>query len=316
MHLMRRPFGPLAGLLLAFLGLCALAATAQAQTSSLGSSPGSSDPFALLQGLSPTEQQAILGRISGAGNLGTGTSELNNFPGALGAGQGRQGQLQLLEQQMAIRQRRLGEEQPSLIPVLRGGDWVIVEIGFQLPPRPASETALALQQAYGAPGRTASLSPQNLQALQALQGSSGGNAGAALAQASTAVTPASQLSAAEKQHLASLMDLIRARNPYQLSPDGELILPGFAPIPLLGLTQDQATLRLSVVPAFQSLEVRVTRLPLKKTGEEALKGFGYDIFSESPMNFEPLSNIPVPSNYLVGPGDVINVLLYGSQNHA
>src|SRR6185312_9782121 len=114
MRLMRRPFRPLAGALIAFLGLWLFSPSAQGQTSSsLGSS---SDPLALLQALSPSEQQAILGRISGAGTLGTGTSELNNFPGALGGGQFNPGQLQLLEQQMAMRQRRGGQEQQPLIP--------------------------------------------------------------------------------------------------------------------------------------------------------------------------------------------------------
>src|SRR6185437_13197067 len=102
MRLMRRSFGLLAGVLIGFFGLWLFAAPANAQTSSLGST----SPLALLQGLSPSEQQAILGRISGAGNLGTGTSELNNYPGGLGSlGQLSQGQLQLLEQEMAIRQK-------------------------------------------------------------------------------------------------------------------------------------------------------------------------------------------------------------------
>ena len=311
MRLMRRSFGPLAGALIAFMGLWLFASSAQAQTSS---SLGSSDPFALLQGLSPSEQQAILGRISGAGNLGTGTTELNNYPGR-GVGQLGQGQLQLLQQEMVIRQRRQGEEQQPLIPILRGGDWVIVEIGFHLAPRPAPQTSLALQQPYNAQALNGGLSQQNLQKLQALQGGSGNNA-AALAQASTPVTPASQLSTADKQRLTALMDVIRSRNPYQLSADGELTLPGFAPIPLLGLTQDQATLRLSVVPAFQSVEVRLTLLPLKKTGEQALKPFGYDLFDHYSASFNPITNTPVPSNYVVGPGDTLDVLLYGNQNHA
>jgi polysaccharide biosynthesis/export protein len=317
MRLMRRPFGPLAGLLLVFLGLGLTAASAQDQTSL--SSSASSNPLALLQGLSPSEQQSILGRITGAGTLGTGTSEINNFPGVMGQfGQLSQGQLQLMEQEEAIRQRRLGEEQQPLIPILRRGDWVIVEIGFHLAPRPESESALALQQSYNAQVLGSNgLSQQNLQALQALQGGASGSSGtAALAQASTPVSPSSQLTTADRERMTVLMDVIRSHNPYQLSPDGELMLPGFAPIPLLGLTQDQATLRLSVIPAFQNLQVRLTLLPLQKTGEEALKPFGYDLFSQYPSSFNPVTNVPVPSDYVVGPGDVLDVLLYGNQNHA
>src|SRR5215469_5680706 len=160
MRLMQRPIGPLAGLLVAFWGLWLIATSAQAQTSTFGSSD---NPLTLLQGLSPSEQQSILGRISGAGTLGTGTSELNNFPGALGqGGQYNQGQLQLL-QEMEIRQRRLGEEQQSLIPILRGGDWVIIEIGFRLAPRPATSnpTALQQQETAAAQAQGGNLSPQD-----------------------------------------------------------------------------------------------------------------------------------------------------------
>lgn len=211
MRFIGRPFGLLACVLLAFFGLSLLAPSAQAQTSSLGSS---SSALGMLQGLSPEEQQAILGRISGAGTLGTGTSELNNFPGALG--QGNQGQMQLLQQEMAVRERRQEEEHQPLIPTVRGGDWVIVEIGFHLPPRPAPETPLALQQAYGAQAQLSGVSPQNLQALSALQGSST-NTAATPTQASAPEVPATQMTTAEKERLSALMDVIRSRNPYQLS---------------------------------------------------------------------------------------------------
>ncbi|HEY1889186.1 MAG TPA: SLBB domain-containing protein [Steroidobacteraceae bacterium] len=313
MQSMRRGLRPLAGLLLAFLGLWLVAASAQAQTSPLDTG---NDPLALLQGLSPSEQQSILGRISGAGTLGQGTTELNNYPGATGQlGQASQQQLQMLQQEMEIRQKRLGEEQQSLISVLKGGDWLIIEIGLHLAPRQESQSTLALQQANSAQAQGVTLSPDALKALQSLQGSSG-NSAAALSQASAAVTPSTEPNSADTQRVAALMDVIRSRNPYQLSPDGELTLPGFAPIPLLGLSEGQATLRLSVVPAFQGLQVRLTLLPLEKTGVLALKPFGYDLFAQYPTSFSPITDVPVPSNYIVGPGDALDVLLYGNQNHS
>jgi protein involved in polysaccharide export with SLBB domain len=310
MRLMRRPFGPLAGLLYAFIGLWVLAGTAHAQSSGGLASSGATD---LLQGLTSDEQQAVLSRL-GAGNLGGGTSTLSELPGQLGSmGSLSQAQNQELQQEMAMRRRRAAEEQQPLIPVLKGGDWVIVQIGFQLPPAITNESAQAMQRLYGSQNGTPSA--QSIQALQALQGTTSSNA-AALAQAATSATPTAQLTSMQKQQLTALMDLVRSRNPYQLSADGILTLPGFAPIPLLGLTEQQATLRLQVVPDFQNLQIRLTLLPLKKTGEQALKPFGYDLFAEYPSSFEPLSNVPVPSNYLVGPGDALDVLLYGNQNHA
>jgi polysaccharide export outer membrane protein len=101
-----------------------------------------------------------------------------------------------------------------------------------------------------------------------------------------------------------------------LSADGALTLPGFPPIALLGLTAEQATLRLKVEPAFRGLDIRLTRLPLKKTGAEGLKPFGYELFDHGISTFAPVTNVPVPSNYIVGPGDQLDVQLYGSQNRS
>jgi polysaccharide export outer membrane protein len=309
MRLMRRSFVLLAGVVLATLAAWLPAGSARAQTASLASE-GSTDLF---QGLSSEEQQAILSRL-GAGNLGGGTSTLNQLPGQLGAGgMVSPAQAMELQQEMAVRRQRAQEEQQPLIPVLKGGDWVIVQIGFELPPSAVNESAQALQRLYSSQGGVPSA--QSMQALQALQSSASGSA-SALAQAAAGATPASQLTSSERERLTAVMKLIRLRNPYQLSPDGILTLPGFVPIPLLGLTEQQATLRLQVVPEFQNVQVRLTLLPLKKTGEQALKAFGYDLFAEYPSSFEPLTDVPVPSNYTVGPGDVIDVLLYGNQNHA
>jgi polysaccharide biosynthesis/export protein len=304
MRLMRRLLGPLAGLVLAFIAVGLLARHAQAQTSALSSN---TDLLQIFQGLSPEEQQAIMSRLGGgAGGVGGG---LGGLQGQLGSS--NMGQLQQLQQQMQ-RRRRTEEEQQPLIPILKGGDWVIIQIGFHLPPRLPNESVQALQQIYGS--QLSSASPQQIQALQALQGASQTNA-AAQEQAAMPAVAASELTTVEKQQLQSLIELIRSKNPYQLSRDGTLALPGFAPIPLLGLTEQQATLRLQVVPAFDKVEIRLTMLPLKKTGIEALKPFGYDLFAEYPTSFTP-ANLPVPSNYIVGPGDVVDVLLYGSQNHA
>ncbi len=126
--------------------------------------------------------------------------------------------------------------------------------------------------------------------------------------------PDSELSDEERTRLKKLIGLIRSRNPYQLSRDGVLYLPGFTGIPLAGLIEDLATLRLKVDPAFTNLDIRVTRLPLKKTGPEGLKPFGYDLFSRSPSTFAPVTNVPVPADYVVGAGDLFEVQLYGTQN--
>lgn len=348
MRLLRRPLGPLAGWVLAFFGLWLLAGSAQAQSLSGGGAGGGGGVGGLMQmfqTLSPDEQQAIMNQLSSGGALGPGTSALNFGQ----AGAGGQSQIQM-QQQMAVQQKRAQMQQQSLIPILQGGDWVIVEIGFHLPSRPSTtQSGMGLQQALGSQqgqltgqgGEAGALSaealsagalssqagslsseggtvsPQTVQALQSsLQGGSGSSAGATTAQAPTPVGPTSQMTADDMARLTAIINLIRGHNPYQLTPDGELVLPGFTPIPLLGLTESQATLRLSVEPGLQTVEVRITLLPLEKTGEDALKPFGYDIFSQYPAALPPTSDVPVPSDYVVDAGDVLDILLYGNQNHA
>jgi protein involved in polysaccharide export with SLBB domain len=47
---------------------------------------------------------------------------------------------------------------------------------------------------------------------------------------------------------------------------------------------------------------------------DQLELFGYDIFTRAPGAFAPVEGIPVPQNYLVGPGDTLIVQLYGKRN--
>jgi polysaccharide biosynthesis/export protein len=123
-----------------------------------------------------------------------------------------------------------------------------------------------------------------------------------------------ELTEDERERLQALVELIRSRNPYRLSKDGVLNLPGFEGIPLAGLNEFQATIRLQAEPALRDLDVGLVRLPLRKIGVEALKPFGYDLFDRAPSTFAPVTNVPVPADYVVGPGDELAVQLYGSQN--
>ncbi len=45
-----------------------------------------------------------------------------------------------------------------------------------------------------------------------------------------------------------------------------------------------------------------------------LEPFGYDLFAGSPTTFAPVTEIPVPAEYTMGPGDVLKVQLWGNQN--
>ncbi|QSX39653.1 SLBB domain-containing protein [Shewanella cyperi] len=48
--------------------------------------------------------------------------------------------------------------------------------------------------------------------------------------------------------------------------------------------------------------------------EKQLKRFGYDLFAGEPSTFAPVSDVPVPAEYRMGPGDTLNIQLYGKDN--
>ncbi len=48
--------------------------------------------------------------------------------------------------------------------------------------------------------------------------------------------------------------------------------------------------------------------------EGEIRPFGYNLFSGSPSTFAPATDIPVPLDYVVGPGDTIVIQLYGQLN--
>ncbi len=104
-----------------------------------------------------------------------------------------------------------------------------------------------------------------------------------------------------------------AANPYRLDKEGRLQIPGLTQsIPLAGLTAAEATERLRREPALQSLTATVSLLGLERIGVDALKPFGYDLFSNVPTTFAPATDIPVPPEYTVGPGDAVKVQLIGN----
>ena len=199
----------------------------------------------------------------------------------------------------------IATKREPLIPVMKPDDTVLVQV--VLPER------RLVTPAPGEPVRGQEIVGGNA------QNPSGANQ-PILANSSTNAGPARQylepieLEAEERRKLQDLVDLIRLRNPYKLDRNGALNLPGFAPIPLGGLTEVQATQRLGAEPALLKLDVKLVRLPLAKSGLEGLKRFGYDLFDDVPSTFSPMTDVPVPAEYVVGPGDQLIVQLFGSQN--
>ncbi len=107
---------------------------------------------------------------------------------------------------------------------------------------------------------------------------------------------------------------ILSNNPYQLNRFGVLELPGLPAIPVAGLTASEATKRLSADPELNNYFVRLTLLRLMPSAGEGLKPFGYDLFEGVPSTFAPVSDIQVPIDYVVGPGDTLNIQLFGNES--
>jgi protein involved in polysaccharide export with SLBB domain len=117
----------------------------------------------------------------------------------------------------------------------------------------------------------------------------------------------------EKSTAEEFQERILRNNPYKLNRFGVLEIPGLPSIPLAGLTASEATRRLSADPDLRDFTVKLTLLRLEPFGEESLKPFGYDLFEGVPSTFAPVSDIQVPVDYVVGPGDTLEIQLYGNQ---
>jgi polysaccharide export outer membrane protein len=129
-------------------------------------------------------------------------------------------------------------------------------------------------------------------------------------------TPAPEYTAEERGRFTDLINLVRAANPYELNDLGELVFPGFSPIPLAGLDEAEASYRLANDPSFTKLKISLRRIPLDKPGVARLKRFGHDFFKTSPSTFAPVTNIPAPFDYVVGSGDQLAIQLFGAQDRA
>lgn len=69
-------------------------------------------------------------------------------------------------------------------------------------------------------------------------------------------------------------------------------------------------------PALMQSEIRPRNAYKLSNPEEneGLKPYGYDLFAGVPTTFAPSSDIPTPANYIVGPGDSLEIQLLGKVN--
>jgi len=253
--------------------LSAAGAAAQTQTPSL-----TDEQLQIFQSLSPEQQQAVLERLSSGDSAGDAVTgqEAADQSGLTGMASGLGSGT--AGSKAAGNSTGTGNGLHPIkleprIPVLGPHDTVVLEVSVHQPPAPADKGPAAQSPAQSQP----------------------------------------ELSPEQKARLQDLSELLLAHNPYTLDRQGQLALPGFAPIALEGLSEPQATQRLLLEPDLAGLTVKLTRLPLD---QQTVKPFGYDFFQEPSTLLSPITNLPVPADYVVGPGDRFNVQVFGNQNHS
>jgi polysaccharide biosynthesis/export protein len=301
------PLAPLLALLLA-----ALPAIAQTPTA---------DQLSVLKNLPPDQQQQLLQSVLGSKGDGTGKKTDSNLqmPETV---RPRNEQLDQYEKYVKDktadgRPLRLRDEDPELRP----GDTVLIDLVTierrRRPVIPDSSTMTAGAAGTSAlTGRSANNNNENNNNnADSSQGDTENKTSANDPNRSYGRTPYDEktLTDAEKDKIEDFRQRILKNNPYKLNRYGDLEIPGLPSIPVAGLTASEATNRLSADPDLRDFIVKVTLLRLKDEGEAALKPFGYDLFEGVPSTFAPVSDIQVPSDYIVGPGDKLEIQLYGNE---
>jgi polysaccharide biosynthesis/export protein len=286
-----------------------LAATFQLHAQTLPSSL-TPEQLQMFQSLSPEQQQAVLNamRNSGAqipGAPAGGQTEANAIQGA-GVAPG------------AMRLQRLlpGMEARELPPRLKPNSVVLLSVEIagdcshqnaDIPQTtgtpPALATVTQCGPAAGARGALPPISPVVAERLLSAQG------GLLNGEAVTSPDVQEKLRTLLEDRRQQILD----GNPYTLNSIGQLTLPTLPPMTLWGLSAKEASALLNADPELVGLQFNVSILPVVNIGTTALKPFGYDLFTSEQSSFAAPAEVPVPTDYVVGPGDTVDLELYGSR---
>ena len=77
---------------------------------------------------------------------------------------------------------------------------------------------------------------------------------------------------------------------------------------------DESKLLLRKIKALQRREIEKRAEEFGKSETDVLKPFGYDLFASDPSTFAPGNEVPIPSDYRIGPGDLVEIQLFGQRN--
>ncbi len=293
----------------------------------------SQDQLDALKNLSPDQQSALMQSLLGKGEGTTTKSDSKlNTPETV---QPKNTQAQELQEKKTKTVDGRMLRQPNEDPELRADDSVLIDLTpYELTPKEntannangmgavsGANNGNGNNGSNGSNGATGSNSGNQIDALTGNNGNNPYNNGNGTVNKSNAgsndfgriQTERKQKSDDEMARSEQFRDRILKNNPYKLNRFGVLEIPGLPAIPLAGLTAEEATRRLSADPELRDFTVKLTLLRLQPLDAEGLKPFGYDLFEGVPSTFAPVKDIQVPIDYIVGPGDTINVLLYGNE---
>jgi protein involved in polysaccharide export with SLBB domain len=287
-----------------------------------GAQSPTQDPLSLLKNLTQEQQDALMQSVLG-GKDGTNRktdSELKT-PETVERKNDRTGGADREtnpDKTIDGRMLRKSDEDPEL----RAGDSVLIDLtpvelalrgGNAITPAGAGAGAAG---ANGATGATGPPSAAASNANSALNGINDANSNKKISEGSDfgrlQIDPRPK-TIDQAMQSATMRDRILKGNPYTLNHFGVLEIPGIPSIPLAGLTAEEATRRLSADPDLRDYTVKLTLLRLEPLDDQGAKPFGYDLFEGVPSTFAPVKDIQVPVDYVVGPGDTINIQLYGNE---
>lgn len=115
-----------------------------------------------------------------------------------------------------------------------------------------------------------------------------------------------QLEALSPAQRAALADELGAKQPVQQTPLPEPTVVNPRPVAQPPLTSTETREGQGIASLTDTAAAERSR--------PELKPFGYELFAGEPTTFAPATDIPVPVDYVIGPGDTIELQLFGNQN--
>jgi polysaccharide biosynthesis/export protein len=284
-----------------------LAATLQLHAQTLPSSL-TPEQLQMFQSLSPAQQQQALSALRSSGGVSSSGGQPGGNPAQaqMGTALGATG----LQRGLAAGQVPIGPPRMKPNSVLL----LSVEIASTCSQQPESQQALGTAStqtqcasAVGANGvqTPPPLAPISPAVAERLLGAQGG-----LIDGEPITSPDVQTKL--RTLLEDRRQQILDGNPYTLNSIGQLSLPTLPPLTVWGLTEKEASALLNADPELAGLTFKLSLLPVVDIGTTALTPFGYDLFTSEQSSFGAQAEVPVPTDYIVGPSDTVDVELYGS----